>query len=209
MRLEESLAVSRKVGYKRTLGLAIHFLGLVTFRQRDVTRGRSLLEESLVLFQEVGERGRMAEVFLSQGLISLSQGDYAAARALVEKSLKISLESDHKWDIAGGLEGLAAMAAAQEEPGRAVWCMSAAQALREAIGTPLPLLSQPMHEFTMASVRTQLGEQAFAAAWAEGRMMTPEHILVNLEPLPKPALTTPSSASVASLPLLHAGLTAA
>src|SRR5207248_5307030 len=60
---------------------------------------------------------------------------------------------------------------------------------------------------TLASVRTQLGEQAFDAAWAEGRTMTPEHILVNQEPLPKPALTTPSLASVASLPPLHAGLT--
>src|SRR5260221_2902087 len=111
-RLEESRAVSRKVGYKRNLGLAIHFLGLVTFRQGDVVRARSLLEESLVLFQEVGERGRIAEVLGSQGIISLSQGDYAAARALLVASLKLSLELDYKWDIAGGLEGVAAVVTA-------------------------------------------------------------------------------------------------
>ena len=64
-----------------------------------------------------------------------------------------------------------------------------------------------MHVFTLASVRTQLGEQAFDAAWVEGRTMTPEHVLVSQEPLPKPAFTTPSSASVASLPPPHAGLT--
>ncbi len=176
-RLEESRAVSRKVGYKRNLGLAIHFLGLVTFRQGDVVRARSLLEESLVLFQEVGERGRIAEVLGSQGLISLSQGDYAAARALLEESLKLSLELDYKWDIAGGLEGVAAVVTAQGEPVRAVWFMSAAQALHEAIGTPLPSLLQSLHEFTIASVRTQLGEQAFAAEWAKGRTMTPEQAL--------------------------------
>ncbi len=206
-RLEESLAVSRKVGYKRNIGLSIYFLGLVTFLQGDVTRARSLLEESLVLFKEVGERGRIAEVFASQGFISFSQGDHAAARVLMEESLKIALELDYKWDIVGCLEGLATVVAAQGEPVRAVWFMSAAQALREAVGTPLPSYFQAMHEFTLASVRTQLGEQAFDAAWVEGRTMATEHVLVNLEPLPKPALTTPSSASVASFPSPHAGLT--
>jgi predicted ATPase/DNA-binding CsgD family transcriptional regulator len=204
--LEESRAVSREMGYKRNLGLAILFLGLVTFRQGDVAGARSLLEESLGIFQEVGERGRIAEVLGSQGLISLSQGDYAAARARLQESLQISLELDYKWDIAGCLEGLAAAVATGGEPRRAAWCMSAAQVLREAIGTPLPSVFQAMHEFTMASVRTHLGEQAFDEAMAEGRTMPPEDLLVNPEPQPKSALT-PLSASVASRPPLHAGLT--
>ena len=149
----------------------------------------------------------MAEVFLTQGLVSLGEGDYPAARARLEESLKMSLELDRKWTIAQCLEGLAAVATAQGEPVRAVWFMSAAQALRETIGTPLPSLLQAMHDFTITSVRTQLGEQAFVDAWVEGRTMTPEHVLVSLEPMPKPAFTTPSSASVASLPPPHAGLT--
>jgi predicted ATPase/DNA-binding CsgD family transcriptional regulator/Tfp pilus assembly protein PilF len=176
-RLEESLAVSRKVGYKRNIGLSIYILGMVTFQQGDVARARSMYEESLVLFKEVGERGRIAAVLGSQGLLSLSQGDYVAARARLQESLQLSLELDQKWDIVEGLEGVAAVVAAQGEPGRAVRCMSAAQALREAIGTPLPPIFQPMHEFTIATARTQLGEQAFAAAWAEGRTVTPEQAL--------------------------------
>ena len=85
--------------------------------------------------------------------------------------------------------------------------LSAAEALCEAINAVLPPAVRTVQEFTIASVRTQLGEQAFDAAWVEGRTMTPEHVLVSLEPMPKPALTTPSSASVASLPSPHAGLT--
>ncbi|MFL5587674.1 MAG: tetratricopeptide repeat protein [Ktedonobacteraceae bacterium] len=206
-RLEESLVVSREVGYKRSIGLTIFYLGMVTHLQGDWARARSLLEESLVFFKEVGAWGRIAEVLASQGRISFSEGDYAAVRVLMEESLKINRELDYKWNIAVCLEELAAVAAAQGEPVRAVWFMSAAQARREAIGMSLPSLAQAMHEFTITSVRTQLGEQAFDAAWSEGRTMTPEQILVSLEPLPKPALTTPSSASVAPLPPLHAGLT--
>ncbi len=208
--LEECLTVSREVGYKRNLGLSISFLGMVAWSQGDITRARSLLEESLVLFKEAGGRIHMAQVFVPQGLLSLGEGDYPAARALLEESLKISLELDYKWNIAWCLEGLAAVAAAQEEPVRAVRFMGAAQAQREAIGTPLLSLSQAMHELTFASTHTQLGEQAFDAAWAEGRTMTPEQILVSLEPLPAPkpplTATAPSSAAVTSQS--HADLTA-
>jgi len=205
-RLEEGLAVSRKAGYKRNIGLSIYFLGTVTLRQGDMNRALSLLEESLVFFEEVGERGRIANVLASKGFLSFSQGDYAAARELLEEGLKINRELDYKWDIAVCLEGLAAVAAAQGESVRAVWFISAAQALRESIGTPLPSFLQALHEFTFTTMRTQLGKQAFDAAWEEGRTMSPEHILVHLDPRPKSALTIPS-ASVASLPPPHAGLT--
>ena len=204
--LEECLTVSKKMGFKRNLGMSNLFLGIVAWLQGDFARARSLLEESLVLSKE-GGRGYMAEVFSTLGLVLFGEGDYPEARARLEEGLKISLELDHTYQVARCLEGLAAVAAAQGEPVRAVWCMSAAQKLREVIGTPLPPVSQPMHEFIITSVRTQLGEEAFDAAWTEGRTMPPQHILTSLEPLPKPALTTPSSATVVSLPPLPAGLT--
>lgn len=209
-RLEESLVISRKMSYKRNIGLAIFFLGQVNFLQGDVTRAYSLFEESLVLFQEVGERVRIAEVFASQGFLSLSQGDYAAARARLEESLQLSLELDYKWNSALCLEGVATVLAAQGEPGRAVWCLSAAQALREAVGTPLPLMFQALHEFTIASVRAQLGEQALAAAWAEGRTMTLNQILSAQGPM---AVPTTALAELSSIPytpkalIASAGLT--
>jgi DNA-binding CsgD family transcriptional regulator len=199
------------VGYKRNIGLSNFYLGMLTLLQGNVARAHSLLEESLVLFKEVGERGRIAEVLAIQGFLSFSQGDYAAARGLIEESLKISLKLDYKWDTAGYLEGLAAVVAAQGEPVRAVWFMSAAQALREAIGTPLPLLFQALHELTIASVRTLLGEQAFATAWAEGRTMAPEQALVAQEPvtIPKGAPVGTSTVSpVPKAPAYPDGLTA-
>jgi len=209
--LEESLAVSRGMRFKRNIGLSIYLLGTETFLQGDVARARSLYEESLVLFKEVGERGRMAEVLGSLGIISFGQGDYAAARELVEESLKIVRALDYKWDIAGGLETLAAVVAAQGEPVRAVWFISVAHALREAIGTPLPPLFQSLHEFTIASVRARLGEQAFDAAWAEGRTMTPEQALAAQEPvsMPTAASVGPSTAPHATIaPFYPDGLTA-
>ncbi len=201
--LEECLAVSREVGYKRNVALSMLLLAIVAWVQGDVARARSLLEESQVLFKEAGGRGRMAEVFAVQGLVSFGEGDFPAARARLEESLKLSLELDNKWTSTWCLEGLAAVAAAQGEPVRAVWFMSTALALREAIGTPLPSFSQAMHKLTFASMRMQLGERAFDAAWAEGRTMTPEQILVSLEPMSAPPLTAPAAVA----PQSSAGLT--
>ena len=191
--LEESRTLSTKVGYKRNLGLSIYFLGLVTLRQGDMVRSRSLLEESLLIFKEVGERGRIAQVLGSQGLISLSEGDYVAACALLEESLQLLLKLDYKWDTINCLELLAVVLVARGEPARAVWCLSASKTLREAIGTPLPPVFQTTHEFSVASVRTQLGEQDFEAAWAEGRSMTAGQILAAQR-----GVTMPSTALVGS-----------
>jgi predicted ATPase/class 3 adenylate cyclase/DNA-binding CsgD family transcriptional regulator/Tfp pilus assembly protein PilF len=201
-RLEESLAISREVGYKRNIGLSLHFLGLVTFQQGDVARARSLLEESLVLLKEVGEQGWMTEVIFSLGSIAWCQRDVAAARSLMEESLKTALELNNRWDTAGYLEGLAAVVAAQGEPVRAVWCMSIAQALRKAIGAPLPPLFQGLHESALASVRMQLEERVFDAAWEEGRTMTPEHALSAQEAVTMPATASgvPSKAPQGSTP---------
>src|SRR6266568_5059015 len=205
-RLEEGLVISRNVGYKRAIGQSSNLLGMVTWLQGDVARACSLLEESLVVFTEAGERGRTASVYRSQGLIALGQGDAAAARARLEESLQISLELDHKGSIAQGLEGVAAVMAAQGEGVAAVWCLSAAQRLRETIGMSLPSLLQALHEVTLASVRTHLGEQAVARAWEEGRSMTPEHALTTqghvtlLQPLPPAPAPTPQPQPAAPSP---------
>jgi ATP/maltotriose-dependent transcriptional regulator MalT len=191
-RLEECLSLSKGRGYKWNIATSIHLLGLVTFLQGNVAEARALIEESLVLFKEMGERGGIAQVLGSQGLILFSQGDYAAARMRMEGGLEILRELDSKWYIAGCLEGLASVVAVQGEQVRAVWLMSAAQALRESIGTPLPLYFQTMHEFTITSIRTQLGEQAFETAWAEGRTMSPEQALAAERQPIRPAPTSPA-----------------
>jgi predicted ATPase/DNA-binding CsgD family transcriptional regulator len=197
-RLEESLTISRKMGYKRSIAFSLHGLAMESTQQGDLSKANSLLEESLRLFQEVGEWARIAEVLVAQGFLSLSQGDFAAARERLEESLQISLELDYKWNTAGSLEGLATVVVAQGEPGRAAWLLSAAQAIREAISSPLHPVIQALHELTMASTRTQLGEQAFAAAWAQGRMMTPDQILTVQEPL-----AIPATAVAELLPMPH------
>ena len=106
-----------------------------------------------------------------------------------------SHEMDNKELIPACLEGLADLVAAQGELAWAVRLWGAAEALREAIGTPLPPIERADYGRAITAVRTRLDEKAFTTAWAEGRTMTPEQALAAQGPgtLPQSLPTAPSS----------------
>ena len=66
------------------------------------------------------------------------------------------------------------MAAGQRQPERAARLFGAAEGLREVMGAPLPPADRAGRDRSVAAVRSALGEEAFAAAWAEGRAMSLE-----------------------------------
>ncbi len=148
--------------------------GWVALQQGDAATARELAEESLRLYRETGRGRSIADALSLLGRVEARQGDHVRARALFEESLAIARKVDHKLNIPSCLEGLASVFAAQEESVWAGRLWGAAGALREAMGTPIPPVEIASYERSLAAARAQLGEQALAAAWAEGRTMTPE-----------------------------------
>jgi DNA-binding NarL/FixJ family response regulator len=86
----------------------------------------------------------------------------------------VAREIGDTWAIASCFVGLAGVVASQGELVWAAQLWGTAEALREGLGTPLPPVYRADYKRAVAAARTQLGEQVFAAAWAEGRTMTPE-----------------------------------
>ncbi|GAC1348624.1 MAG: hypothetical protein NVSMB27_17110 [Ktedonobacteraceae bacterium] len=84
---------------------------------------------------------------------------------------------DHQWIIALCLEGLAAAVSAMGNPKWEAQLWGAAETIRKAISAPLPPIMLMIYEQTVAAARIQVDEEAFVAAWAEGRSMTPEQAL--------------------------------
>ena len=159
-------------------------LGKVVLQQGDSARAHALAGESLALSKEVNEKSNICPSLSLLGRVTSAQGNYAAARAYYEQSLQVAREGDFKWEIACGLEGLASVVAAQDELAWAARLWGAAAALRKTIGAPLPPVYRPDYEQSVAAARTQLGEQTFASAWAEGRAMTPDQALAARGPAP-------------------------
>ncbi len=173
----ESIALSREMQNKTALAFALDLLGQVALYQGDAPTARSLLEENLALLREMGEQRNIAYVLSHLADVAVAQGDEAAARSLYQESLALFRQLDDKRGFATCLQRWAGMAARRGEAMTAARLWGVAEALGEASGPRSPLLlhvAPPDDDYLVRVVRAQLGEQAFASAWAEGQMMTVE-----------------------------------
>jgi DNA-binding CsgD family transcriptional regulator len=132
------------------------------------------------------------------------EGDYAAAQTLFEQSLAISCELNEQWVASVYLVVLGEVVAVQQQLAWAAQLWGAAGALRDAFSVPIPLAERANYERSISSARVHLGERAFAAAWAQGRPMTPQEALAVKGQKP---ISTPNTTKIPP-PTYPAGLTA-
>src|SRR6266566_3725573 len=174
---EEAFALSRELGFKEGIAAARCLFGQLALGQGDLATAHSQVEESVTLYKEMGHRYGTAESLAVLGKVVAAQGDYASARRLYEESLALSGELGEKWVIATCLLGLGEVVAAQRQLAWAAQLWGAADALRDALGVPIQPVELADYERSLSAARVHLGERAFAAAWAQGRSMTPEQAL--------------------------------
>jgi DNA-binding CsgD family transcriptional regulator len=206
--VEEGLVLSRELGHDHMY--MANIVGEIRLLQGDVNAARLLFQKSLAYFQERANEKQAGWVLSYLGKVSAAQGDYQAAQAYYEASLLRNGEVEKNLvplDIPPALEGLASVVAAQGNAAWAVRLWGTAEALREVHADFLAPVYRPDHERVVAAARVQLGEQRFAATWAEGRSITPDQVLTTKERTAEPAeqhLAHPTK-SPAAIP---AGLTA-
>jgi predicted ATPase len=178
--LEESLALFRELGNKEFKGVVLGDLGLVAFHQGNLALAHALLEEGLTHFQKedwLNILNTKVKTLAHLAQVVASEGDDTLARALYGQCLAVARKAPFQRLTPLYLEGLAGVVATQREFPWAARLWGAAEALRDAMGMPIPPFYRAEYERSVATARSQLGEQAFAAAWREGRMMTLEQVL--------------------------------
>ncbi len=195
--LTEALVLMRKIGENQGAGQCYLLSGWIAVYQGDISTARPLIEESLTRQSGSGNKNGVAESLLCLANLNAIQGNYATAYDLYKDSLALFEELGVKWFIALCLEGLASVLALQKQPAWAVRLWGAAESLRSRSGAPLPPVYRPSYTRSVEATRSALGENAFAAAWAEGQTMTSEQVLAALD-LAMISLVTPGSAQPAS-----------
>jgi tetratricopeptide (TPR) repeat protein len=190
--LEESHALYREMGAKDWEGFVLGTLGRVAFQQGNMALAHSLIEEGLTNFQheeDLKNLDNKAWTLSHLAQVVTCEGDAARARELYEQCLAIARKVPWQVSTSFYLEGLAGVVAAQGELPWAARLWGAEEALRDGMGTPIPPVYRAAYERSVTAARAQLGEQAFAAAWAQGRHMTLEQVLAAREPvtIPMPA----------------------
>ncbi len=178
---EQSLAYFREQDDIFYSAAPLGLLGLICLEHGDLVTARPLLEESLAIDKKLGTETE--DIQRNNGLAWLLavQDDVATACRLYQESLTQLFKFDtYKESIAASLEGLGMVLVGQGVLLKAVWLWGKAEALREAIAAPMHPVNRATYEHARATARAQLGEEAFATIWAQGRTTSLEQTLAAL-----------------------------
>jgi non-specific serine/threonine protein kinase len=172
---QESLNQQRQINDRLGMGYARNGLGLIAWRRGDLEAAQAQLEESLRLYQEAGDKRYIAMGYKDLGQLAHARGKDADALTLARNALNIFRELG---DRQGQAESLAALAAALGPTPEAARLFGVADALRTALGSPLPIVEQPGYERDLATVRQGLGAEAFEVEWRVGQSLPLDQLLV-------------------------------
>ena len=142
-----------------------------------MTAAEVLINAAYQLSLELGDIGAQNWTMLRMGFLARDRGDFAQAYALFAQYALV-LRDQLKLGAHGfNVYGFASVASAVGEPVRATRLFGACDAYNERVNFQLFPVSQLEYEPYITAAREQLGEAAFAAAWAEGRLMSLEQAI--------------------------------
>ncbi len=176
---EESLALCRELGDKGAIAAGLQSLGLVACLQGDSAGAEASLGESLSIWRDLGNERRVAQCLSDLGLVAFRRGHSPEAQTLQQESLAIRRDLGHTEGMAENLERLAQIRATRADAAGAARLWGAAASLREAIGAPLLPVLRDEHTRNVRAARDVLGDDAFEAAWGEGKAMDAEEAVAD------------------------------
>jgi predicted ATPase/DNA-binding SARP family transcriptional activator len=168
LRLQAATNLPTISEYKWLQTLVHYYRGLLSYYEGDAVAAMTLLEEATALAREGQDRSDLARALVALGRVRCTLAQLLPASELLMEGLDLFRVLGHKLGIANALEELGALSAVQGDGVQAALRLGTAQALRERIGAPLPPVDRAAHDSLVAGCRAQVGETAFAEAWARG-----------------------------------------
>jgi predicted ATPase/DNA-binding SARP family transcriptional activator len=175
--LGESVRLARQLGNVRSVAMWTRALGGIALTRGDYPKARMLLEESLDIHRTLGDPWGISHSLSRLALVSLETHDMDASRRLAAESLAIERETGDRPGQIFNFEVLGTLAASVGRPERAVRLYACASVLRELVGSHIVEPGWPDHQHHVGRLRSELGAEAFAEAWEQGRAMALEEAL--------------------------------
>jgi predicted ATPase/class 3 adenylate cyclase len=196
------LAAWRDLDEPFHLGRALALRGGVAYGQGELERAIALEEEAKALFRQLGNRRwtGLADWYL--GMFAAAQARWANAVHHYLESLQALIEADDGVWLFKPVVGLAAVAAASEQPHLTARLLGEVDALLERAGARLLPFDIPIYEEATTEARKLLGEREFAAAHEAGRTLSIESMLAEAKML-APAAEQARTKRLASEPMAH------
>lgn len=171
-----ALAISRRVG-GATLRRSLHAAGVTAMVAGKLEEAKALFVELMEACKQPGDQWGACHAGHGLGRTVLLLGDVDGAAEHLSAGLRAAQGLKDKRNMSHCLEALGWVAALQERPEKAARLLAGAEALPEAIGTPLQPPSVSDHEKYLAVVRGALQPADFEQLWAAARLMPLEALI--------------------------------
>jgi predicted ATPase/DNA-binding CsgD family transcriptional regulator len=171
--------------------LPVANLADVALLRGDPAAAASLAEEAVAGWRDAGYLWGIAQALGTAAAAASERGDQVRAARLYDETLALWLESDDGRGIAGTLAGIAGVANRRGQSERAARLLGAAWGVAESLG--VRYLAHHVHaERVLAATRSQLDDQTFEVAWAEGQALSIDQAVAEARRL----LAAPMSAAI-------------
>ena len=169
---EQALHIAEALNDDALRGWALHLLGLAAHIAGDWRGADALYARSLAVRLSLGHTEAIGILHQLTGISAFRQGDFGRARQLYRDYLAIGRELGSSFHLSNVLAQLASLAAAQQQPLRAARLFGATAMTSETSRTRTIPLADALVQEGMIRARRALGDTAFEAAFARGRMLT-------------------------------------
>jgi predicted ATPase len=168
---EESLTLRRQIGDEAGMGRALQKMGLISVVRHDFELAMKLYEECLELAQKTEDKVGIALALWLGGLAYLGRRDHRLVSTLCAEGLNLARRIGYTHGVALMMHVLAASASAQGQPIRSARLWGAAESLLDSLGFAIGPAERSHFAPYMTAARERLDDEAWEAAWAEGKTM--------------------------------------
>jgi predicted ATPase/class 3 adenylate cyclase len=169
---EESVRGFRELADEHYTLLATHGLAVAHYLLDDLDVARDLHEQELRAARSLGNRRIVARALAQLAVVAVDQGRVDDAFAMLEEAARIDREVGEMVELAVDLSRFAHALAATDRARAAATLLSSSEAFRAEIGATFLPWAVKMNARTLAAIRSQIDEAAFAEAWEQGRALS-------------------------------------
>jgi tetratricopeptide (TPR) repeat protein len=176
--------IARLQNDKQSLSISLKYLSLVSWAKSNYSRFKELTQEALLHAKERSDQFLVTELLVHLGEVYRLKGDLTQAKDIYKEALVILQQENFRSGYCICLEGIAALTITEGRNERAARLLGAREKLREItfvmdnsfVVDIYPFLLEQRRAL-IADTRSQLGDEAFLAAWQAGREMSLEQAL--------------------------------
>jgi tetratricopeptide (TPR) repeat protein len=169
---EEALSLLQESESRDQIASVLYSLGKVAWVQGKYQQADQWYEKTLILGKEMENKFTVSYALYGLGKVAQARSDYTSARSFQIEALTIRRGMSNRRTIAYSLDALAALSVTQQKAIIAARLFGAVENLHKFIRFTMSPYERAEHDQAVSAARAALGEEAFAAAYEEGKKMT-------------------------------------